>query len=119
MPLHHQLVASGARLRAATRTAPCYRLYALPGGPPARPGLVRCAGGAAIEVEVYDIPADALGAFVAGIPAPLGLGSVELADASRVTGFICEPYALEQAEDITAWGGWRDYMQAGGIQQQA
>jgi allophanate hydrolase len=113
MPLHHQLIACGARFRAATHTAPGYRLYALPGGPPARPGLVRAAGGAAIAVEVYDIPAEALGAFLAGIPAPLGLGSIELADASRVTGFICEPWALEQAEDITAYGGWRDYVQAG------
>lgn len=113
MPLHHQLTACGASLRAATHTAPRYRLYALAGGQPARPGLARAAGGAAIAVEVYDMPVGALGAFLAAIPAPLGLGSIELADGTWVTGFICEPWALADAEDITAHGGWRDYMQAG------
>ncbi|MGE0559587.1 MAG: allophanate hydrolase [Burkholderiales bacterium] len=112
MPLHHQLTACGARLRVATQTAPHYRLHALNGTQPPRPGLARAALGAAIAVEVYDMPAEALGGFLAGIPAPLGLGSVELADGSWVNGFICEPWALDGAEDITAFGGWRNYMAA-------
>ena len=113
MPLHHQLTACGARLRSATQTSPHYRLHALNGAQPPRPGLARSAQGAAIAVEVYDMPAEALGGFLAGIPAPLGLGSIELADGSWVNGFICEPWALDGAEDITAFGGWRNYMVAG------
>ncbi len=113
MPLNHQLSNIGARLRAATRTAPAYRLYALPGTTPPKPGLARAANGAAIEVEVYDVPAAALGGFLAGIPQPLGLGRIELQDGSWVTGFICEPAALQEAEDITAYGGWRNYVAAG------
>jgi allophanate hydrolase len=113
MPLHHQLVERGARLRQRTTTAAHYRLYALPGMPPPRPGLVRAAGGAKIAVEVYDMPMDTLGSFLAGIPAPLGLGRIELADGCWVNGFICEPCGLEGAEDITQWGGWRAYLRRG------
>ncbi len=112
MPLHHQLTERGARLRATTTTAAHYRLYALKGTQPQKPGLVRDSTGAAIEVEVYDMPAESVGTFLAGIPAPLGLGAIELADGSWVNGFICEPYALHDAEDITDWGGWRNYLEA-------
>lgn len=112
MPLHHQLTERGARLRACTTTTPNYRLYALKGTQPPKPGLARAAQGAAIVVEVYDIPVETVGSFLAGIPAPLGLGEIELADGSRVNGFICEPCALADAEDITTWGGWRDYIES-------
>lgn len=112
MPLHHQLTERGARLRICTTTAPHYRLYALKGTQPPKPGLVRAAQGAAIAVEVYDMPAETVGTFLAGIPAPLGLGAIELADGSWVNGFICEPCALADAEDITAWGGWRNYLES-------
>jgi allophanate hydrolase len=110
MPLHHQLTQRGARLRARTATAAKYRLYALKGTQPPKPGLARAAEGAAITVEVYDMPDASLGSFLAGIPAPLGLGALELADGSWVNGFICEPWALQDADDITAFGGWRQYL---------
>lgn len=113
MPLHHQLTDIGARLRAVTSTAPEYRLYALQNTTPAKPGLARAAGGASIAVEVYDVPEEAVGGFLAGILAPLGLGRIELQDGTWVNGFICEPWALQDAEDITAYGGWRQYMAAG------
>ncbi len=69
-------------------------------------------GGAAIEVEVWGVPAEHLGSFVAGIPAPLGIGKIELADGAWVSGFICEGYAVQNATDITHFGGWRAYLQA-------
>lgn len=112
-PLHHQLADRGARLLARTRTAADYRLYALAGSEPAKPGLVRvCGGGAAIEVEVYRLSTTAFGEFTAGVPAPLAIGSLELEDGSRVKGFVCEPWALDQAREITAYGGWRAYLAA-------
>ena len=111
LALNHQLAERGGRLLCATRTAPRYRLYALPGGPPHRPGLVRQGeGGGAIEVEVWSLPLDQVGGFLAGIPAPLGLGSVELADGSWEKGFICEGFAAEGARDITHLGGWRAFL---------
>ncbi len=73
--------------------------------------MVRVAeGGAAVEVEVWELPSQELGSFLTGIPAPLGLGKVQLADGRWETGFICEPYGLDGAQDITELGGWRTYL---------
>jgi allophanate hydrolase len=110
MPLNGQLQERTAVLREATHTAPCYQLFALPGGPPKRPGLMRTHDGVAIEVEVYDIPTAHVGSFLAGIPQPLGLGQLELASGEWVTGFICEPCGIEGAEDVSSFGGWRGYI---------
>lgn len=111
MPLNAQLTERGARLVQATTTSARYRLYALPGTIPPKPGLRRSTGdGAAIALEVWAMPQAQIGSFLALIPPPLGLGSVELADGSWVTGFICEGYALTSALDVTAHGGWRAYI---------
>lgn len=110
LPLNRQLTERGGFLLQATTTAPCYRLYALPGGPPHRPGLIRDpANGKAIEVEVWELPEAGLGSLVVGIPAPLGIGQVELADGRFVTGFICEPYGIAGAREITELGSWRRF----------
>jgi allophanate hydrolase len=112
LPLNHQLTSRGATLLRKARTIPAYALYALPGGPPLRPGMIRTArGGAAIEVEVWSVPAAEFGSFVNGIGPPLTIGKVELEDGSRVSGFICEAYAAEGARDITSLGGWRRYLE--------
>ena len=111
-PLNRQLTERGARLTATTKTAPGYRLYALADTTPPKPGLVRAPGfdGPGIEVEVWAVPTPAFGGFVAAVPAPLGIGSVELADGSTVKGFVCEPFAVEMATEITQGGGWRAYL---------
>jgi len=111
LPLNDQLRDRGAYLVQRTCTAACYRLYALPGGPPQRPGLVRVAsGGASIEVEVWALPPEQMGSFLVGIRAPLCIGTVELLGGEQVPGFICEGYAATDAADITAFGGWRPYL---------
>lgn len=110
LPLNPQLLERGGRLVRKTRTAAAYRLFALPGGPPRRPGLVRSASGQSIEVEVWELPVAGFGDFVAQIPAPLGIGKVELAGGEAVAGFLCEAYAVEGAEEISSLGGWRDYL---------
>ena len=110
LPLNWQLTDRGGNLVVATRTAPCYRLYALPGGPPTRPGMVRIEPGKSIEVEVWELPVAAFGGFVDGIPPPLAIGTVELADGEKVKGFVCENYGTINAQDITELGGWRRYI---------
>ncbi|NTV94702.1 MAG: allophanate hydrolase, partial [Thiobacillus sp.] len=111
LPLNGQLTSRDARLVAAVKSAPEYKFYALPGGPPYRPGMVRVGeGGGAIEMEIWELPAREFGSFVAGIPAPLGIGMVKLADGGWVQGFVCEAAAAAGAEDITALGGWRAYL---------
>ncbi|MGU3537297.1 allophanate hydrolase [Methylobacterium sp. A54F] len=115
LPLNGQLTEAGGRLLRAARTAGDYRLYALSGSPPARPGLVRDPGfsGAGLDVEVWSLPAAAFGRFVAAIPAPLGIGRVVLADGSDVAGFLCEAHAVAEAVEITEFGGWRRFLDAG------
>jgi allophanate hydrolase len=111
LPLNGQLLERGARLRERTRTAPHYRLFALPGTRPPKPGLQRCSeGGNAIELEVWDLPLAEAGSFLALVPSPLCLGSLELADGSVVHGFLCEAHALATAQDISHFGGWRAYL---------
>jgi allophanate hydrolase len=111
LPLNWQLLERGARLVETTRTAPFYRLHALPGTVPPKPGLERVAdAGSAIEVEVWEIPLRLLGSFVAEIPPPLGIGSLILEGGRLVKGFICEGIAFEGAIDISVSGGWRMYL---------
>lgn len=111
LPLNAQLTERGAYLLQHTRTAAQYRFYALPGGPPQRPGLVRVeSGGEKIEVEVWALPHSQWGTFIAGIPAPLCLGQVHLEAGEQVTGFLCEAHAVAAARDISSFGSWRGYL---------
>ena len=111
MPLNFQLTTRNAVLVEQTTSAAHYRLYALPGSVPPKPGLARVTeDGTEIIVELWDVPQARFGEFVAEIPPPLGIGNLELADGRWVKGFICEPYALQGARDITAFGGWRAYL---------
>lgn len=112
MPLNFQLTRRNAVRAEQTTTTARYKLYALANTTPPKPGLVRAEGGSAIIVELWDIPLARFGEFVAEIPAPLGIGSLELADGRTVKGFICEPWAIPDATDITHFGGWRSYIQS-------
>ena len=110
LPLNGQLSERGGRFLRATRTAPNYRLYSLPGGPPLRPGLIRGENGSAIELEIWSLPREQMGDFLAGIPAPLAIGTVETEDGDTVNGFLCESAAAAGARDITEFGGWRRFL---------
>lgn len=111
MALNPQLLERDAVLIQATESAAEYRLYAIAGGPPFRPAMVKVTqAGVAIPVEVWRLSAAAFGDFVSLIAAPLGIGKVRLADGRQECGFIAEPIALEGASDISHFGGWRNYM---------
>lgn len=112
LPLNHQLIDLGAKYIRTDRTAADYRLFALPNTQPEKPGLVRDpeAAGPGIEIEIWNLSAEAFGRFTANIPAPLGIGTIELIDGSEVKGFLCEPHAILNAEEITWAGGWRSYL---------
>jgi len=111
-PLNWQLCERGAQLREKTHTSRHYRLFALAGGPPKRPGLQRAEQGEAIAVEVWRMPKDNFGSFVAEIPAPLGIGKIELHNGNWLSGFICDSWGLADAEDITLFGGWEAYLES-------
>ena len=113
LPLHHQLAELNARFVRAARTAACYKLIALPGTVPPKPGMVRVKeGGGSIALEVYAMSARAFGDFVSKIPGPLGIGTVALEDGGQVKCFLCEALAMDGAQDITSFGGWRGFVQS-------
>ncbi|WP_327723745.1 allophanate hydrolase [Streptomyces europaeiscabiei] len=109
-PLNPQLLSLGAHLEQTTTTAPVYRLHALRTTPP-KPGLVHVGeGGAPVEAEIWRLPPEGLGRLLTTLPRPMTLGSIELSDGTRAPGFLCEPGALQDAPDITEYGGWRRYL---------
>jgi allophanate hydrolase len=112
MPLNRQLIERGARVVCEAKTAASYQFFALPGTTPPKPGLLRVASGTGsqIALEIWDMPVQHYGSFVAMIPSPLGIGSIELSDGSSVQGFLCEAQAVQGALDISHLGGWRAYI---------
>ncbi|RAI01560.1 allophanate hydrolase [Acuticoccus sediminis] len=113
MALNGELTSRGGRYLRTVDTTSEYGLYALPGGPPFRPGLVRIGDrGGAVSVEVWALPLAEVGGFLAGIPAPLGLGTTRLADGTTPKGFVCEAIATADAQDVTAYGSWRAFTAA-------
>lgn len=117
-PLHDQLTSLMADFLGVFRTAATYRLYALDNTVPPKPGLVKDSNkGASVEVELYRLTVKAFGQLVADIPAPLGIGTVTLEDGRNVKGFICEPWAIHGAREITQYGGWRSYLTAPAVQK--
>jgi allophanate hydrolase len=112
MPLNGELRALNARLLSETTTTADYRLFALPGTNPPKPGMLRVADGegTALVVEVWALSAEAFGRFVAAVPPPLSIGTVRLANGGNAKGFLVEARAVEGARDISSFGGWRAYM---------
>jgi allophanate hydrolase len=111
MALNHELTSLGARLLETAETAPDYQLYALSTTPP-KPGMLRIAPGTGVSLalELWALSAAAFGTFVAAVPPPLSIGTVNLSDGRSVKGFIVEPAALDGARDISSFGGWRAFM---------
>jgi allophanate hydrolase len=114
LPLNGELTGRGATLIRTCRSAAKYRFFALEDFSPPRPGMVHAGtdGGHAIDLELWAVPSDQFGAFIAGVPAPLAIGTVELDDGSSVKGFVCEAYAAAGARDISELGSWRAYLVA-------
>ncbi len=112
LPLNRELTSLGGTLLRATTTTPDYRLFALPGTTPPKPGLLRVADGSGgpLAVEVWSLDPAGFGQFVAAIPSPLGIGTIRLADGTSAKGFLVEAEAVRGAEDITRYGGWRAYL---------
>jgi allophanate hydrolase len=116
MPLNGRLTERGGRLLGRAATTPSYRMYELIGDGPPRPGLVRAAaGGASLELEIWELAPAALGELVEEVPAPLAIGHLELSDGSEVVGFVCEGHVASCATDITDYGGWRAYIEASAL----
>jgi allophanate hydrolase len=112
MALNSELTSLGGRLVEAAMTAADYKLFALKGTTPPKPGLLRVASttGTAIRVEIWALSPSSFGQFVAGIPSPMAIGTLTLADGRAVKGFLVEPIATEGARDISEFGGWRAFM---------
>ena len=114
LPLNKDLLSRGATLHECTKTSNAYKFYALTAeSGPARPGLKRVTHGEkgnSIEVEIWNLPTTEFASFMGTIPSPLAIGKIEVLDGTWVSGFVCEPYGLASATDITEFGGWRNYI---------
>jgi allophanate hydrolase len=112
MALNGELRQLHGKLLFETTTSSDYKLFALAGTVPSKPGLLRVdeGNGSQITVEVWALTPAAFGKFVAAIPSPLSIGTLKLADGSQVKGFLVEAKAVVDAEDISRYGGWRPYM---------
>jgi allophanate hydrolase len=113
-PLNYQLTERDARFVRTAKTAPSYQLFALPGTSPPKPGLIRISadGGVSIDLEIWDLPVAQFGNFVREVPSPLTIGMIHLSDGRAVKGFLCEEAAVEQALNISAFGGWKAYLKS-------
>jgi allophanate hydrolase len=110
LPLNGDIVALGGRYMRTVETAASYRCVLLPGAVP-RPGVLRAdKGGVSIEAEIWSMPPDGFGRFVASIPPPLGFGTITLSDGNQVKGFLVEAAATAGARDISSFGGWRAFL---------
>ncbi len=112
-PLNYQLTDRDARFVRAAKTAPSYQLFALPGTSPAKPGLIRIGaeGGVSIDLEIWELPVAQFGSFLQEVPSPLTIGMIHLSDGRAVKGFLCEEAAVQDALNISAFGGWKAYLQ--------
>lgn len=111
LPLNSQLMALGGEFVEATTTTSDYQLFVLNGFKPSRPGLLRALkNGAMIALEIWQLPIENYGKFVASVPSPLGFGTLNLIDGSTVQGFLCEAYATQNAIEISHLGGWRAFL---------
>ncbi len=115
LPLNHQLTGRGGRFLRTARTSSNYRLFELPGGPPARPGLLRADPGASIALEIWALPRQEIAGFMETVSAPLCLGSVRLDDGDGVVGFLCEHAAVREAKDISDFGGWWKFIERNSV----
>jgi allophanate hydrolase len=104
-PLAHQLEELGATWDGQVRTAALYRMVSLATVPP-KPGVYRSDDGAELVGERWLLSPAGLGKFLAALPEPMLLGSLQLADGTSAVGFACDALAAAEGEDITAWGDW-------------
>jgi len=113
-PLNYQLTDREARFVRAAKTAPSYQLFALPGTSPPKPGLIRIGaeGGVSIDLEVWELPVAQFGSFLRDVPSPLTIGMIHLSDGRAVKGFLCEEAAVQDALNISAFGGWKAYLKS-------
>ena len=110
LALNKNLIAAGATFVRETTTSPSYRLWSIGDRHPA---MVRVAhGGAAVAVEVWDVPAAGLAGVLLAEPPGLSIGKVRLADGEETLGVLGEPVLCEGQREITEYGGWRAYVAA-------
>lgn len=108
LELNGNLLAAGAAFNRDATTVPSYRLWSIGDRHPAMLGVAH--GGAAIAVEVWDVPAAGLATILLQEPPGLCIAKVRLADGEETLGVLGEPALCEGMREITAYGGWRAYL---------
>jgi hypothetical protein len=110
LELNGNLQQVGAIFGRETITAPIYRLWSIDDRHPA---MMRVnIGGQSIDLEIWSLPLDGLARILQQEPAGLCIGKIKLADNSEVLGVLGEPFLCEGKQEITSFGGWRNYTKS-------
>jgi hypothetical protein len=110
LALNANLLSVGASFEREAHTEPAYRLWSVDDRYPAM--LKVKAGGAAIAVEIWQVPLAGFATVLSQEPPGLAIGKVTLSDGEQVLGVIGEPLTVDGKREITQYGGWRAYQQA-------
>ena len=111
---NQRMVDVGARYVREALTEPRYRIWSKDDRYPVMI-LAVDGGGRSIAVEVWTVSPAALIDLFFGEPEGLSIGKVRLDDGTLVLGVVGEPAEAHGQREITAYGGWRAYIQAEGI----
>ncbi|UJP01985.1 MAG: hypothetical protein LZF85_09325, partial [Nitrosomonas sp.] len=106
LALNRNLLELGAVFVEETLTAPFYRLWSINDRHPA---MQRCASGGKISLEIWSIDSSNIGELLSREPAGLSVGKILLADNREVLGILGESYLCDGMQEITEFGGWREY----------
>ena len=106
LELNHNLLELGGVFVKETHTAPSYRLWSIDD---CYPAMQRCSSGGSISLEIWSLESSQLGELLNREPAGLSLGKILLADNHEVLGILGESYLCEGKQEITQFGGWREY----------
>jgi len=111
LKLNPNMLAAGATFVREAATEPAYRLWTINDDHPA---MIRVTdgSGAAVQLEVWSVPAGGLAGILLNEPPGLAIGKVRLADGSTVLGVLGENALVDGQREITAHGGWRSYMKS-------
>ncbi|WP_204105397.1 MULTISPECIES: gamma-glutamylcyclotransferase [Spirulina sp. CCY15215] len=109
LELNQNLLKVGAKFVQEAKTEPTYRLWSIDDKYPAMQRVNE--SGTNIDVEIWAVPLEGLAQILLQEPSGLCIGKVRLEHGEEVLGVVAEAIACAGKQEITTYGGWRNYIQ--------